>query len=372
MAGGLIEHGARVWLAGRDAEALARTAAELGPAAVACPLDVSDLPAASAALQRLLQAEGRLDVLVNNVGQRHRAPLSGLPAEALRELMEVNLVAGWHLCREAAGVMARQGAGSIINVTSIAGPIARAGDAAYTTTKGALAAMTRALAAELGPQGVRVNAIAPGFFATETNQGMVADAGIPVWAANEVDLYNEVFAAAAAFGLIAAAGAGTVTENTILSLVDASISGTEEKPARRWASCVLREGSGTIGTAGLLAEGSDPLKARAAEVVIEGNSFDDANGRTTNYMIDRPAGSVGRIADNWFVQGRDKENYSAFIALGAEDILHPSAGLRVENNEARFVPGLSRNSVFLADWTASRIVMQGNKLAAGIKQYDQR
>lgn len=181
MAGGLIEHGARVWLAGRDAEALARTAAELGPAAVACPLDVSDLPAASAALQRLLQAEGRLDVLVNNVGQRHRAPLSGLPAEALRELMEVNLVAGWHLCREAAGVMARQGAGSIINVTSIAGPIARAGDAAYTTTKGALAAMTRALAAELGPQGVRVNAIAPGFFATETNQEMVADAGIQDW-----------------------------------------------------------------------------------------------------------------------------------------------------------------------------------------------
>ena len=56
MAGGLIEHGARVWLAGRDAEALARTAAELGPAAVACPLDVSDLPAASAALQRLLRA----------------------------------------------------------------------------------------------------------------------------------------------------------------------------------------------------------------------------------------------------------------------------------------------------------------------------
>ena len=100
---------------------------------------------------------------------------------ALRDMLESNLVAAWHLCREAAGVMARQGAGSIINVTSIAGPIARAGDAAYTTTKGALAAMTRALAAELGPQGVRVNAIAPGFFATETNQEMVADAGIQDW-----------------------------------------------------------------------------------------------------------------------------------------------------------------------------------------------
>lgn len=118
--------------------------------------------------------------------------------------------------------------------------------------------------------------------------------------------------------------------------------------------------------------GGHYLKARAAEVVIEGNSFDDAGGRTTNYMIDLPAGSVGRIADNWFVQGRDKENYSAFIALGAEDLLHPSDGLRIENNEARFVPGLSRQSAFLADWTGEKILMQGNKLAAGIKQYEAR
>jgi hypothetical protein len=89
-------------------------------------------------------------------------------------------------------------------------------------------------------------------------------------------------------------------------------------------------------------------------------------------MIDLPAGSVGRISDNWFVQGRDKENYSAFIALGAEDLLHDSNGLEVANNEARFVPGLSRSSVFLADWTGSRVVMQGNQIAGGIKQYEQR
>ena len=118
--------------------------------------------------------------------------------------------------------------------------------------------------------------------------------------------------------------------------------------------------------------GGHYLKARAAEVVIEGNSFDDANGRGTNYMIDLPAGSRGRIADNWFVQGRDKENYSAFIALGAEDLLHPSAGLRIENNEARFVPGLSRQSAFLADWTGEKVVMQGNRLAAGIRPYEAR
>jgi hypothetical protein len=118
--------------------------------------------------------------------------------------------------------------------------------------------------------------------------------------------------------------------------------------------------------------GGHYVKARSGQVTIENNSFDDANGRATNYMIDLPAGSVGRIANNWFVQGRDKENCSAFIALGAEDLLHSSDGLEVVNNEGRFVPGLQRRSVFLADWTASRIVMQGNKLAAELKQYEQR
>ncbi|NCP14426.1 MAG: right-handed parallel beta-helix repeat-containing protein [Sphingomonadales bacterium] len=133
-----------------------------------------------------------------------------------------------------------------------------------------------------------------------------------------------------------------------------------------YGSLTVRESRFERGT------GGHYLKARAGEVVIEGNSFDDANGRTTNYMIDLPAGSMGRIADNWFVQGRDKENYSAFIALGAEDLLHASDGLEVVNNEARFVPGLSRQSVFFADWTGSRIVMQGNTLAAGLTQYEQR
>ncbi|WP_017664385.1 right-handed parallel beta-helix repeat-containing protein [Porphyrobacter sp. AAP82] len=118
--------------------------------------------------------------------------------------------------------------------------------------------------------------------------------------------------------------------------------------------------------------GGHYVKARSKEVAIENNSFDDANGKATNYMIDLPAGSIGRIADNWFVQGRDKENYSAFIALGAEDLLHTSEGLKVEDNEARFVPGLTRSSVFLADWTGSRVVMQGNRIAGGIKQYEQR
>lgn len=224
MASALAAHGARVWLNGREAEGLqtavdeARAAGQAGGGrADALPFDVTDEPAATAAVSRVLSESGRLDILINNVGQRRRQPLDDLPAQALRDLLEANLVSAWHLCREAARPMRAQGHGRIINVTSIAGPIARAGDAAYTTSKGALAAMTRALAAELGPHGINVNAIAPGFFATEANSAMVNDQRTLDWLQQRTSLGRwgqpDEIAGAAVF--LASPAASYITGHTL-------------------------------------------------------------------------------------------------------------------------------------------------------------
>lgn len=118
--------------------------------------------------------------------------------------------------------------------------------------------------------------------------------------------------------------------------------------------------------------GGHYVKARATRVQIEDNSFDDTQGDNTNYMIDLPAGSVGSITANEFVQGKSKENYSAFIAVGAEDRLHPSSGLVIANNRAAFAPGVSRSSTFVADWTREPLKIANNQLAPGLTLFGRR
>lgn len=118
--------------------------------------------------------------------------------------------------------------------------------------------------------------------------------------------------------------------------------------------------------------GGHYLKSRARMTEVASSSFDDSAGRATNYMIDLPQGSVGQITNNWFVQGRDKENYSAFIAVAAEEGDQPSAGLVISGNDARFVPGLERNSVFVADWSGAGLTIEDNVLGPGLKLFERR
>jgi gluconate 5-dehydrogenase len=176
--------GARVVLNGRQVDALSEAVEAIrasGGEAEASAFDVADTEAVEQAVARIVQDHGRLDVLVNNVGQRDRRELFAFSLDEVRALLEIDLIAPFHLSRVAAQPMIRQRCGRILNVTSIAGPIARSGDAPYTTAKGGLEALTRALAAELGVHGVTANAVAPGFFATAANAQMAADDGVRRW-----------------------------------------------------------------------------------------------------------------------------------------------------------------------------------------------
>jgi hypothetical protein len=118
--------------------------------------------------------------------------------------------------------------------------------------------------------------------------------------------------------------------------------------------------------------GGHYLKSRAARIAVEDCSFDDAHGHGTNYMIDLPNGATGTIRGNWFVQGSDKENWSAFIAIGAEGARHSADGLEIAGNDARLAPGLRRTPAFVVDWTGDRLVLGENALGAGLKRYERR
>jgi len=118
--------------------------------------------------------------------------------------------------------------------------------------------------------------------------------------------------------------------------------------------------------------GGHYVKSRAARVAVLNSSFDDSAGAYTNYMIDLSNGATGRIAGNWMVQGRNKENYSAFIAVAAEGKHNSSNFLTIEGNDARFVPGLARRSAFVADWSGDALRIGENAIGAGLVRFEKR
>lgn len=145
------------------AEALA---AITGRAPLVLPMDVSRPAEVEAAYKQLFQAHRRLDVLVSNAGFMAEAPLGLMPPAQVEALLAVHAGGALHNLQLAARLMARRRQGSVILVSSAVGLQGAAGAVAYAAAKAALVGLTRADAQELGPQGVRVNAVAPGLVAT--------------------------------------------------------------------------------------------------------------------------------------------------------------------------------------------------------------
>ena len=178
MAEAMARAGATVHINGRDQAMLERSANRLraeGLVVGTLPFDVADESASTAAIDAVATREGRLDILVNNVGQRFRAPIESISRAKTDDLLAVNVGAPFALSRAAVPHMIRGGYGRIILLSSASATRASAGDAAYIASKGAIEALTRALACEWGRRGITTNAISPGPFATETNADLVAD-----------------------------------------------------------------------------------------------------------------------------------------------------------------------------------------------------
>jgi gluconate 5-dehydrogenase len=179
LARGLAEAGASVILNGRDAEKLAAAAAQIAGAAQLA-FDVTDHAAVTAAIDAA-EADGPIDILVNNAGRQHRAPLEDFPAEAFADLLATNVTGVFNVAQACARHMLPRGRGKIVNIASVNAALARATIAPYTATKGAVANLTKGMAADWARQGLNCNAIAPGYMKTPLNEPLWSDPGFNEW-----------------------------------------------------------------------------------------------------------------------------------------------------------------------------------------------
>jgi gluconate 5-dehydrogenase len=179
MAKALAENGATVIVNARDIVDLSEAAKRIG--AEALPFDVTDAAASRASLEGIVVRHGRLDILINNAGIQHRRPLDEWEDEDFDRVIAVNLSACFRMMRDAVRLMLPNKFGRIINIGSVAAILGRPTIHAYVAAKAGLHGLTRSTAAEMGRHGITVNAIVPGYFATELNTALMNDEAFTKW-----------------------------------------------------------------------------------------------------------------------------------------------------------------------------------------------
>ncbi|HLS92879.1 MAG TPA: SDR family oxidoreductase [Microbacterium sp.] len=194
LAGALAGAGARVILHGRDEAALAAAADEIEGDTGARPgsvqFDVTDAAATAAALGRAIDEHGVPDILVNNAGLQRRAPIQEFDAADWDAVIASNLSSMFYVSRAVTPGMVARGSGKVINVGSVQSKLARQTIAPYSASKGGVALLTQGMAADLARHGVQVNALSPGYFATDMNRALVEDPQFNEWLVNRTPAHR--------------------------------------------------------------------------------------------------------------------------------------------------------------------------------------
>ena len=184
IAHGLAGAGAQVVVNGRTkkmVESAVETLRGAGAEAHAAPFDVTERAQVGEAVAHIELEHGPIDILVNNAGIQRRGPLEDYPEETWRELMSANLDSVFYVSQAVALHMIARKRGRIINIGSVQCELARPNIAPYTASKGAVKMLTKGMATDWGKHGLRVNAIAPGYFRTELNKALVEDEKFTAW-----------------------------------------------------------------------------------------------------------------------------------------------------------------------------------------------
>jgi len=173
MAAGLASAGANIMLVNRNASAGAQAANDLSAMyrtkAISFGADITDKDQSETMVTLALEAFGKIDILINSAGINIRGPIDEVTPEDFAKVMEVNVTGTWLASRAVTPHMKKNGSGKIINLASTLGLVGLANRTPYASSKGAVVQMTRALALELAPFNINVNAICPGPFLTEMN-----------------------------------------------------------------------------------------------------------------------------------------------------------------------------------------------------------